>query len=213
MPPDDWRSALPRAFYDRPAAIVARALLGCVVVHRAVGEPLLAGRIVETEAYIGEHDRASHARNGRTPRNAPMYGLPGHAYVYFVYGMHDMLNVVCQPPGQPEAVLLRALSPLAGLDAMRARRGCRRDRDLLRGPACLCQGLGVTRAHNGADLLGSRLWIAPGVLAAGERVRRGPRIGVAYAGADARRWLRFYVDGDPHVSRAPAVRARAAGRA
>jgi DNA-3-methyladenine glycosylase len=204
-----FRPPLARAFYARPAVVVARELLGCVLVHRVAGEPLAAGRIVETEAYVGEHDRASHARSGRTARNAPMYGAPGRAYVYFVYGMHDMFNVVCATHGEPQAVLVRALAPLCGHDVMRRRRGFAAARDLARGPARLCQALAITRAQNGADLCRGRLWIAPGALQPGERVRRSARIGVEYAGADAHRLLRFYLDGDPHVSRSPAALRRA----
>jgi DNA-3-methyladenine glycosylase len=198
-----FRPPLGREFYTRPAVTVARELLGCVLVHRVPGGALAAGRIVETEAYVGESDRASHARAGRTARNAVMYGPPGHAYVYFVYGMHDMFNVVCQHRGCPEAVLVRALSPVHGTDTMRHRRGIESVRDLARGPGRLCRALGITRAHNGADLCRSTLWIAHGELRSDERVRRSARIGVDYAGPHARRLLRFYVEDDPHVSRSP----------
>ena len=196
------RTPLARAFYTRPAVVVARALLGCVLVQRIAGGRLVAARIVETEAYIGEHDRACHAHRGLTPRTRTMYGPAGHAYVYFVYGIHDMLNVVCQPEGRPEAVLLRAAAPVHGIDVMRRRRAIDRDRDLARGPGRLCRAFAITRADNGIDLCaGRRVWIAPGVLGASEKIRRAPRIGVDYAGADALRLLRFFVDGDAHVSR------------
>jgi len=198
-----WRPPLPRAFYARPAVLVARDLLGCVLVHQVEDEALVAGRIVETEAYVGERDRACHAHAGRTRRNATMYGPPGHAYVYFVYGMHDMLNVVCREPGEPEAVLVRAVAPLAGQESMRSRRRQAADRDLARGPGRLCRAFAVTRAHDGTDLCRGALWIAQGSLAPRERVARSARIGVEYAGPDARRLLRFYVEGDSHVSRTP----------
>jgi DNA-3-methyladenine glycosylase len=209
---------LAREFYARPAAVVARALLGCMLVQRLKSGRLIVARIVETEAYIGEHDRACHAHRGLTPRTQTMYGPAGHAYVYFIYGVHDMLNVVCQPEGRPEAVLLRAAAPQQGIAIMRRRRGMARDRDLARGPGRLCRAFAITRADDGTDLCsGSRLWIAPGGLTGAEKVLRTPRIGVDYAGADALRLLRFVVAGDPHVSRsaqaAPAAAVAARRRA
>lgn len=209
---------LSRSFYNRTASKVARDLLGCWLVHRPRGNGrLLIGRIVETEAYVGERDRACHAHAGRTARNAIMYGPPGHAYVYFIYGMYDMLNVVCQPEGVPEAVLIRALEPLEGVEIMRRRRmrhgaarrtrgdavrGMRRDLHLASGPGKLCRALAVTRrAHDGMDLTTGTLWIASAARQRGERIARGPRIGVDYAGADALRLLRFWLAGNPHVSR------------
>jgi DNA-3-methyladenine glycosylase len=129
-----------------------------------------------------------------------MYGPPGHAYVYFIYGMYDMMNVVCQPEGRPEAVLIRALEPVAGLEEMIARRGTGRFANLSSGPGKLCRALAITRSLNGADLLGDALWIAPGPRRPGERLARGPRIGVGYAGPDARRPLRFWLAGNAHVS-------------
>jgi DNA-3-methyladenine glycosylase len=193
---------LSRAFYRRPAPEVARALLGCLLVHERGGERLVL-RLVETEAYLGAPDRASHAWGGRrTARNESLYLPGGHAYVYFIYGMYDMLNVVTRPAGCPEAVLLRALEPLEGIEAMRAlRHSARRNRDLASGPGKLCRALGITRRLNGTDLLGPELWIEPGGLRRGEHIGRGPRIGVDYAGRDALRPLRFYIEGNPHVSR------------
>jgi DNA-3-methyladenine glycosylase len=194
---------LSRSFYNRGAEQVARDLLGCWLVHREPrGGRLVTGRIVETEAYMGEADRACHAHAGRTARNAVMYGPPGHAYVFFVYGMHDMMNVVCRPEGCPEAVLIRALEPGPSVEAMRRRRpGVLAVHDLASGPGKLCRALGITRELNGADLCGGRLWIVRGDRLPGERVRRGPRIGVHYAGIDAKRPLRFWLAGNPHVSR------------
>jgi DNA-3-methyladenine glycosylase len=203
---------LPRRFYRRPATEVAVALLGCWLVRRDSergGGGFLAGRIVETEAYAGETDRACHASVGRTTRNGVMYGPPGHAYVYFIYGMYDMMNVVCQPPGMPEAVLLRALEPACGIDSMLERRGVRRERDIASGPGKLCRAFGITRLLNGVDLRGAELWIAPGTLRSGERIRRGPRIGVDYAGPDARRPYRYWIADNPHVSRDGAPRRSA----
>jgi len=194
---------LSRSFYNASASKVARNLLGCWLVHRPRGNGrLLIGRIVETEAYVGERDRACHAHAGRTARNAVMYGPPGHAYVYFIYGMYDMLNVVCQPEGVPEAVLIRALEPLEGVEIMRRRRCVRHDTHLASGPGKLCRAFGVTRRrHDGTDLTGRTLWIAAAERRQGERIVRGRRIGVDYAGSDATRLLRFWLAGNPHVSR------------
>jgi DNA-3-methyladenine glycosylase len=199
-----------RSFYLEPTLGVARALLGKVLVHDAPAGRV-AGRIVEVEAYRGPRDRAAHSFGGRrTARNETMWGPPGHAYVYFVYGMHHCVNVVTQPAGIPEAVLLRALEPLDGIELMRVRRGLVDGPAwrLCRGPGALCRALGVTRADDGADLVAGPLRIvdAPGVPAA--RVARTARIGVAYAGTDARRPWRFLVRGSTAVSgpREPARR-------
>jgi len=174
---------------------VARALLGKVLVHDTPGGPV-AGRIVEVEAYRGPADRAAHSRGGhRSARNEAMYGPAGRAYVYFVYGMHHCVNVVTRPAGVPEAVLLRALEPLAGIELMRAHRGLDGGPPwrLCRGPGALCRALGITRTENGGDLVRGRLRIldAPAVPAA--QVRRTPRIGIDYAGADVARPWRLYV--------------------
>ncbi len=157
------------------------------------------GRIVEVEAYRGEADPASHAFRGRTPRNEVMFGPPGRLYVYFTYGMHWCANVVCGPEGAAGAVLVRALAPLAGLEAMaRARPAARRPRDLANGPAKLCQALGITGADNGTDLLGAGpVTLQADGTPAPRRPDRGPRVGISVA-ADLP-W-RFSVPGDPHVS-------------
>ena len=140
---------LTREFFARDSVLVAPELLNLVLVGRGA-----AGRIVEVEAYGGELDAASHAFRGRTPRNATMFGPPGHLYVYFTYGMHHCANVVCAEVGVARAVLIRALAPLAGLAAMRRRRGGRGgDAELCSGPARLCQALGIDRADDGADLV------------------------------------------------------------
>jgi DNA-3-methyladenine glycosylase len=193
---------LPRRFYLAPTLRVARALLGKILVHDTpVGR--LAGRIVEVEAYRGPADRAAHSFGGhRSPRNEAMYGPAGHAYVYFVYGMHFCVNVVTQRAGVPEAVLLRALEPLMGEREMRRRRGLA-DAPvwrLCRGPGSLCKALGIVREQNGADLIRGPLRIldAPPVSAA--RVLRTPRIGVAYAGTHAARRWRFAVRDSRAVS-------------
>ncbi|TMA49204.1 MAG: DNA-3-methyladenine glycosylase [Deltaproteobacteria bacterium] len=194
--------ALSRGVYLQPTLRVARTLLGKTLVHDSP-EGRTAGRIVEVEAYRGPADRAAHSSGGRrTPRNEVMYGPPGYAYVYFIYGMYFCMNVVCQPAGVPEAVLLRALEPLEGVELMRRRRELPGGREwrLCRGPGALCRALGITRAENGADLVRGPLRIvdAPPVPAA--RVARTARIGVAYAGPDAARPWRFLLRGSPAVS-------------
>ena len=161
-----------------------------------------SGRIVEVEAYHGANDAASHAYRGRTPRTAVMFGPPGFLYVYFTYGMHWCANVVCGPDGEAAAVLIRALAPLTGLEAMRgARPAARRDRELCNGPAKLCQALGINGADNGSDLFAA----APGTIRLLDdgrppprRPGRGTRIGIKEA--TEKRW-RFWVPGDPCVSR------------
>ena len=178
----------PRSFFARSSLVVARALLGCVLVHETE-EGRTAGRIVEVEAYRGPGDRAAHSFGGRrTARNEVMYGPPGHAYVYFVYGMHYCVNVVTAAVDVPEAVLLRALEPLEGIDLMRRRRGLAASVpawQLCRGPGNLCRALGIDRSVNGADLVESRLRIEVGPRLPAAHVGRGPRIGVAYAGEHA----------------------------
>ncbi|MHC5112824.1 MAG: DNA-3-methyladenine glycosylase [Planctomycetota bacterium] len=191
--------------FDRDAVTVARRLLGQRLVRMIEGRRV-AGIIVEVEAYLGPEDRAAHCFGGRrTARNESMYLPGGHAYVYFVYGMHWCINVVCGRRDHPTAVLLRGLEPTEGLDEMYARRRrARRERDLCSGPARLTQALAIDRGFDGADLrIGRRLGI--------ERIRHRalparqievtPRIGVDYAGAWARRPLRFCIRGNEHVSR------------
>jgi DNA-3-methyladenine glycosylase len=189
---------LPRAFFDRPSAEVGPDLLGCVV-WSAGAAGRVAIRLVEVEAYAGAADPASHAFRGRTARNAVMFGPPGHAYVYFTYGMHYCVNLVCQPAGQASAVLLRAGQVIEGTELAAARRhGGTRERDLARGPARLCQALGIDRALDGTDVCspGSPLRVGPARGAAGV-ISSGPRVGISRA-AD---WpLRFWLAGDGHVS-------------
>src|SRR5450755_899793 len=139
---------LPRAFYARKTIDVARDLLGKILVHRET-----SGRIVETEAYLGATDLAAHSARGLTPRTRVIFGPPGHAYVYFIYGMYECLNIVAEPDGRPGCVLIRALEPVSGLDAMRHRRpAARKPEDLAGGPGKLTLAMGITRAHNGADV-------------------------------------------------------------
>jgi DNA-3-methyladenine glycosylase len=187
-------SVLPREFYDRPVLEVARDLLGTVVAHDGV-----AVRVSEVEAYDGEIDPASHAFRGQTPRNAVMYGPPGHAYVYFTYGMHFCMNLVCGPPGQASAVLLRAGEVVEGLAEALLRRPGVRVRDLARGPARLTLTLAVDRALGGADVTAAAgpLRVSSGTPVPDALVASGPRVGVS-AGAESP-W-RLWIDGDPTVS-------------
>jgi DNA-3-methyladenine glycosylase len=171
----------------------------------------LSGRIVEVEAYVGEEDQASHARFGRTERNAPMYGPPGYAYVYFIYGMHHCFNVVTEGEGYPAAALIRALEPLEGLEEMRVRRwpgpaggrGDRPDAQLTSGPARLCQALGIDRRFDGADLCapGALLFLEEDASIPDGAVVAGPRIGVRGDGVAVTIPWRFYVRDSRHVSR------------
>ena len=189
---------VPRSFYDRPTLDVARDLLGKVLVHDRRGVRS-SGVIVEVEAYIGETDPACHAAPGPTPRNAPMYGEPGHAYVYLNYGVHWLVNIVTESRGSPAAVLLRALDPLEGIDVMRRRRGAMADdRELCRGPGNLTKAMGITLAQNGADLLGSQLYLEDRGVQIGA-IAWGPRVGIN-VGQD-RPW-RAFVRAHPAVSRA-----------
>ena len=217
---------LPREFFAGPSVDVAPRLLGCVLSARSpAGE--VSVRLTEVEAYLGEMDPASHAYRGRTQRNAVMYGEPGYSYVYFTYGMHFCVNLVCQPPGTASAVLLRAGAVLTGAELARERRlSARRaggrdgrrgggqdagrrvdrdgrgggvpDRDLARGPARLCQALGIDRSLDGTDVCdpASPLQICAASTPPGP-VRAGPRVGVSSAASVP--W-RFWTEGDPTVS-------------
>lgn len=188
---------LDREFYRRDPRAVAPDLLNKVLLN-ADGR---SGRIVETEAYCGAADAAAHSWRGRTARNATMFGAPGLLYVYFTYGMHWCCNPVCGEEGEGVAVLLRALAPLTRLAAMRAARpGCRSDRDLCRGPARLCQAMGIGRAQDGIDLVdgaGGFSIVDDGVPPPAAPVATA-RVGISRAVEQPWRW---YVPGDPHVSR------------
>ncbi len=186
---------LPRRFYAAGSLELAPQLLNKLLVRDG-----RVGRIVEVEAYRGSSDPASHAFRGRTARNATMFGPPGHLYVYFTYGMHFCANVVCMPEGTAEAVLLRALAPVAGLDEMRAARPrAADDRQLASGPAKLCQAMGIERADDGADLvLGTRgLQVADDGVAPPTQPACSGRVGIRPASDLPWRW---WVPGDPNVS-------------
>jgi DNA-3-methyladenine glycosylase len=191
---------LPRAFYDRDTEQVARDLLGANLECQTP-EGVAAGRIVETEAYLGEHDLACHAAVGRTPRTAPLYGPPGIAYVYFIYGMYWCFNAVTRREHEPSAVLVRAIEPVRGIDLMRRRRpAARRDTDLTNGPGKLCLALGIDGKHNWNALDRPPLVIRLGGPVPDREVSVTPRIGITQS-AD---WpLRWFVTASPYVSKTP----------
>jgi DNA-3-methyladenine glycosylase len=193
--------ALPRSFYARDSRVLAPELLNKVLVRRVAGEPALAARIVEVEAYCGAEDAGSHAFRGQTARNATMFGRAGHLYVYFTYGMHWCANVVAGESGTASAVLLRAAAPLEGLDVMRARRrAARRDRDLLSGPAKLCGAFGITGAFDGTDLTKGELRILDDGTPPPDVPLVTTRIGLAAGKGDEHPW-RYCVPADPSLSR------------
>lgn len=188
---------LPRGFYEGTTEEVARGLLGKVLVH---GET--AGRIVETEAYLGLRDLAAHASRGITTRTRVIFGPPGHAYVYFIYGRYECLNLIAEPEGTPGCVLIRALEPLAGIGLMQKRRPtARRVEELASGPGRLTMAMGITRAHNGCDVTQGDLVVRELNGTPAFEIAVGPRIGIRHC-AD---WpLRFYVKGNRSVSRSGA---------
>ncbi len=184
---------LPRSFYARPAIEVARGLLGKILVHRNT-----SAKIVETEAYLGVEDRAAHAWRGITPRTKVIFGPPGHAYVYLIYGMYECLNIVAEEVGSAGCVLIRAVEPLTGLAAMRKRRpAAHKDHDLGNGPGKLTLALAITRRHNGADVTKGSLTVHDPTVAEPFEISVSPRIGITHC-AD---WpLRFFIQGNPCVS-------------
>jgi DNA-3-methyladenine glycosylase len=192
-------AALPAKFYDRDTEQVARDLLGAVLRH-TTPDGVASGRIVETEAYLGEHDLACHAAAGLTARTRWLYGAPGTAYVYFIYGVHWCFNAVTRAVGSPSAVLVRALEPLEGVELMRERRGDVRDRDLTNGPGKLCEALGITGAINGLPLRRGAIEILRGEPVPDGQVAITARIGITKSAE----WpLRWYVADNPYVSKTP----------
>ena len=179
---------LPRSFYDRDTRLVAQELLGKFLVHRSEGVERI-GKIVETEAYLGPHDLAAHSSKGLTPRTKTMFGPPGHAYVYFIYGMYFCMNVVTEPGGKAAAVLLRALEPAQNIEGKTS------------GPGLLCRAMKIDRRLNGHDLLSDDFFIAQPASAETIAIVKRARIGVEYARHWAKRHLRFYIKGNPFVSR------------
>ncbi len=189
-----------RSFYEQATIDVAKQLLGKYLVHRhADGET--AGRIVETEAYVGPQDLACHASKGRTARTEVMFGPAGHAYVYFIYGFHNMLNLVTEATDYPAAVLIRAVEPVVGIEVMKARRKLDRLRDLASGPGKLCQAFAIDRTLNGADLCDGSLYVEDRNEPA-PKFQATPRIGVDYARQWKDKRYRFVVRGSEFISRA-----------
>lgn len=191
MSAGDYQQPLPREWYTRDALVVARALVGCYVVHARVGKDPLVARVVETEAYRGPKDLACHARAGLTKRTRALLGEEGHAYVFFVYGMHDCFNVTCRGEGHGHAVLVRAGEPVSGFG----------EHARLDGPGRFAKGMGITRALDGHDLTSPPLW----VVARDRRPRIAvtPRVGVAYSGEWADKPWRFFDANSRCVSRPP----------
>jgi DNA-3-methyladenine glycosylase len=179
---------LPRHFYDRATILVAQELLGKWLVHRAP-DGQRVGKIVEVEAYLGEHDLAAHSSKGLTERTKTMFGPPGFAYVYLIYGVHHCMNVVTERAGHASAVLLRAIEPVQNLAGRTS------------GPGLLCRAMGIDRRLNGHDLLSDDFFIADPEVPENFSIVKRPRIGVDYAKHWARRHLRFYIKGNPFVSR------------
>ena len=194
----DPTGVLPRTFFDRPVLEVAPDLLGRLIVHDTPDGAVTA-RLTEVEAYDGPNDPGSHAFRGRSKRNGTMFGPPGHVYVYFTYGMHYCMNLVCGPPGMPTGILLRAAEIVDGLDVARKRRpAAKNDRDLARGPARLVEALAVTRSDDGADICGTGpLLILHGDPPTKDHIRTGPRVGLRDAPDFP--W-RFWIDADATVS-------------
>jgi DNA-3-methyladenine glycosylase len=179
---------LDRAFYDRDTVVVARELLGKSLVHRSGGIERV-GRIVEVEAYLGPRDLAAHSSRGLTERTRVMFGPPGHAYVFLVYGMYSCMNVVTEREGHASAVLLRAVEPVKNIE------------ENTRGPGRLCRAMRIDRGLNGHDLSSDDFFIADAPPVAASAIAKGPRIGVDYAGRWAKRLLRFSIRGNPFVSK------------
>lgn len=205
---------LSREFYLNPDTVAAaRGLLGKLIVVPDEHGRRVSGMIVETEAYLGTTDRAAHSFGGRrTARNEATYGIGGHAYVFFIYGMYFQFNVVVGPAEQPHVVLIRAVEPVEGIEIMRERRGVlsepgatatgsRSDKNLTSGPGKLCIALGITRELNGSDLLGDRIWLEDQRSFTDTEIAVGTRIGIDYAGEDTEKPWRFWVKGNDFVSR------------
>lgn len=179
---------LPRQFYARKTIVVARELLGKLLVHQTDSLERI-GRIVEVEAYLGEHDLAAHSSKGLTERTRTMFGPPGHAYVYMIYGLHRCMNVVTEPAGHASAVLLRAVEPVKNLTGR------------TQGPGLLCRAMGIDRRLNAHDLLSDNFFIAEPEISERFFIVKRPRIGVDYAKHWSNRLLRFYIKDNPFVSR------------
>ena len=194
---------LPRGFYLREDTItVAKDLLGKLIVVPDDSGRRVSGMIVETEAYLGETDRGAHSYAGRrTPRNEVTYGIGGHAYVFFIYGMYYQLNVVTGPVDHPHVVLIRAVEPVEGIEIMRERRGAMKDRNLTSGPGKLCIALAIDRSLNSENLRGKRIWLEDHRSFTRGEIAVGKRIGIDYAGEDVEKPWRFWVKDNLFVSK------------
>lgn len=194
---------LPLGFYLREDTIsVAKDLLGKLIVVPDAEGRCVSGMIVETEAYLGVTDRGAHSYAGRrTPRNEVTYGIGGHAYVFFIYGMYYQLNIVTGPADHPHVVLIRAVEPVEGIEIIRERRGTMKDRNLTSGPGKLCIALAIDRSLNGENLRGKRIWLEDHRSFTGKEIAVGKRIGIDYAGEDAERPWRFWVQNNIYVSK------------
>lgn len=192
-----------RKFYLREDTIaIARDLLGKLIVVPDEDGDRVSGMIVEVEAYCGISDKAAHSHGGRrTARNEVTYGIGGHAYVFFVYGMYYQLNFVTGPQNHPQVVLIRAVEPLEGIERMRSRRGAMKDKNLTSGPGKLCIAFGIDRSLNGADLAGDKMWVENYRFIGDDQIAVGKRIGIDYAAEDAERPWRFWVKGNEFVSK------------
>jgi len=179
---------LPRKFYNRDTVTVAKELLGKYLVHQWKDKQQI-GKIVEVEAYLGPHDLAAHSAKGRTKRTEVMFGPPGHAYVYLIYGMYHCINAVTEDEGHASAVLLRAIEPIQGITLR------------TQGPGLLCKAMHITKQHNGMDLVGDHLFVGESSNQEIIKIIKRPRIGVDYAGHWAKRHLRFYIAGNKFVSK------------
>ena len=207
VPTEPTGSRLDRAFFERTDTLgIARDLLGKLLVVPDERGRRVSGMIVEVEAYMGITDKAAHSYGGRrTARNEVTYGPGGYAYVFFIYGMYYQLNFVLGPIGHAHVVLIRAVEPVEGIAMMRARRGEMKDRNLTSGPGKLCIAFGIDRSLNGADLSGDRLWVENYRSFSPDEISVGKRIGIDYAEDDAENPWRFWVTGNPYVSRVPKI--------
>jgi DNA-3-methyladenine glycosylase len=192
-----------REFFTREdTLVIARELLGKLLVVPDENGDRVSGMIVETEAYLGIRDKAAHSYGGRrTARNEVTYGPGGHVYVFFVYGMYYQLNLVTGPSDHPHVVLIRGVEPVEGVEIMRARRGPMKDRNLTSGPGKLCIAFGIDRGLNGSDLTGGRIWVEEYLSIRGDDIEAGPRIGIDYAEEFADMPWRFFVRGNSYVSK------------
>jgi DNA-3-methyladenine glycosylase len=200
---NDMGKRLARSFYlPEDTLTICRELLGKLLVVPDKNGRRVSGMIVEVEAYLGVTDRGAHSYGGRrTARNEVTYGTGGHVYVFFVYGMYYQLNIVTGPADHPHVALIRALEPVEGIEIMRERRGEMKDRNLTSGPGKLCIAMNIDRSLNGESLRGDRIWIENYRPFSNDEIAVGPRIGIDYAGEDAAKPWRFWLNGNEYVSR------------